>query len=303
MLRNKFFILFISVLLIGACKNKEFKNKYIILNDGWRFKLGDSIKWANVNYNDINWNKFNFANVARNDTFKTYDGYGWYRIKFFIPSILKSNAYTKEYFKISLGAIDDCDQVYLNGNMIGENTITVSRNYKPDNNFEKAPGLWDKNRTYILAAEDTRILWDRKNTLSVRIYDQGGNGGLTTQVPTISMCGLEDYISIDTSRFYKEGPNGFLRREVIIKNTLKTTLNGGLSIAAVNTETKQSVYNSSVQVSVSSMGSEIIQIKLPVSTDPTIVIFKLKDNASNYVVNKTETIPYVLADIKYKNAN
>ncbi len=301
--RNNSIILWLAVLLISSCSSKDLDTHYYLLNNEWKLKLGDSLQWVKSNYNDRKWRKFDLSNLSRNDTFKTYDGYAWYRIKFFIPSSLKKEAYSKDYFKIFLGPIDDCDQVYLNGTIIGENTTTVDSNYKPDSNFKKAPSLWNIDRNYILSAKDKRILWDKDNTLCIRVFDQYGGGGLSSNMPKIGMCGLEDYVFFDSKKFYKEGKDGFLKREITIKSTLKTTLNGNLSITACNKETKQSVYKSSISVNLKPGESTTIPIILPINTDPTEVTFKLKDNTSNFIVNQTEIIPYVLADVKFKNTN
>jgi hypothetical protein len=289
----------VATLLISSCNSQDLDTPYYLLNKGWKLKLGDSLEWAKSNYNDSKWREFDLSNLSRNDTFKRYDGYAWYRVKFFIPSSLKKVAYSPDNFKIFLGPVDDCDQVYLNGAIIGENTIAVDPNYKPDSNFKKAKGLWNADRKYILSVKDKRVLWDKVNTLCIRVYDGWGEGGLVSTVPGFGMCRLQDSVFIDTKNFYKAGKDGFLQREIIIKNTLKSTLKSDFLVTALNQETKRSVYKLSLPVDLNPGESKTIPIILPINTDQTEVTFKLKDKVSDFIVTQTEIIPYVLADIKF----
>lgn len=293
----------IFLLLITSCNSKDLDTPHYLLNKGWKLKIGDSIKWAKPNYDDSKWKEFDLSNLSRNDTFKTYDGYAWYRIKFFIPSFIKKASYSKNYFKIFLGPVDDCDQVYLNGAIIGENTITVDPNYKPDSNFKKAPGLWNTDRKYILSVNDKRILWGKDNTLCIRVYDGWGDGGFTGNVPEIGMCRLQDSVFIDTKKFYKVGKDGFLQREITIKSTLKTILKSEFLITALNKETQKSFYKESLSVNLNPGESKTIPIILPITTDPTEVTFKVKDIVSHFVVIQKEIVPYILADVKFDNTN
>jgi hypothetical protein len=69
-----------------------------------------------------------------------------------------------------------------------------------DTNFIHAPmNYWDKKRPYTLAVNDPRIRWDQENLIAVRVYDQGGQGGLYTGDQAIMMTKLADYLRVDNN--------------------------------------------------------------------------------------------------------
>jgi len=64
------------------------------------------------------------------------------------------------------GKIDDCDETYLNGTLIGK-TGTMPPEYNSE---------WTAFRTYEMP--EHLINWEGENTLAVRVYDGGGPGGI-----------------------------------------------------------------------------------------------------------------------------
>jgi hypothetical protein len=66
-----------------------------------------------------------------------------------------------------LGKIDDVDQTYFNGERIGE-----SGEFPPD--YEASE--FNKVRRYPVEAD--LIRYGQDNVIAVRVYDQGGRGGM-----------------------------------------------------------------------------------------------------------------------------
>jgi len=181
-------VIFICLIIISLSA----KAQSISLGDQWKFKTGDSLQWARPEYNDNNWKTISTGYNWENTGYPDYDGYAWYRIKKVISSTLRSDSYLKDSLKIKLGMIDDADQVYLNGILIGQNA-----GLKSDKFEELMP--WDAERKYVISAENPAIQWDKENVIAVRVYDQGGPGGMYSGKQSISMTDVSDYIKINTA--------------------------------------------------------------------------------------------------------
>ena len=87
---------------------------HIKLNRKWKFHTGDNNAWKSPDYNDAGWKTISVPSSWENEGYNNYDGYAWYRIKFRWP---KNFIYGDLY--LSLGKIDDIDDVYVNGKFIG----------------------------------------------------------------------------------------------------------------------------------------------------------------------------------------
>ena len=93
------------------------------LSGKWKFQTGDNKSWKSPEFNDEEWNTINVPSVWENQGYDDYDGYAWYRLKFRLPQ----NFTTGELY-LSLGKIDDIDDVYLNGEHIG-NVYDLRKNF------------------------------------------------------------------------------------------------------------------------------------------------------------------------------
>ena len=94
-----------------------------------------------------------FENFLR----KEYDGYAWYRLRFDCPS-----GFANGNFYFIAGAIDDFDEVYLNGRQIGKTG-------------KETPKWWESMRVYQIP---DGLLKPNGNLLTVRVFDEKGQGGI-----------------------------------------------------------------------------------------------------------------------------
>ena len=104
-------------------------------------------------FDDASW-----ATVALPQTFEkqfdaNFDGCVWYRRTVELTADQAAAAAT-----LTLGAIDDKDMTYVNGQFIGSNTV------------------WNADRVYTLPAG---VLREGRNTIAVKTFDFGGGGGFT----------------------------------------------------------------------------------------------------------------------------
>lgn len=135
--------------------------KIIDLKGYWKFTIGDDLKWAEPDYDDSKWERITVPASWESEGFHGYNGYAWYRISFDYPSAADDYS-----LHIYLGYIDDVDEVYLNGKLIGK-----SGGFPPD--YYTA---YDAQRSYPIP--DKYLKKGNKNTIAVRVYDSQLSGGI-----------------------------------------------------------------------------------------------------------------------------
>jgi len=154
-------VIFICVLLIPAFN--IIAQRELNLEGKWKFNIGDNMEWAKADFNDKNWDKIRVGNKWEDEGFPGYDGFAWYRVEVPIP-LAKFN--DDDDFYLYLGRIDDADEVYVNGSLIGK-----SGSFSP--HYSTA---WDRLRVYYIPREI--LSKDGANVIAVRVYDYQGEGGI-----------------------------------------------------------------------------------------------------------------------------
>jgi alpha-L-fucosidase 2 len=102
-------------------------------------------------------------------SFRGYDGFAWYRCFVRVPAEWKG-----QELRLELGRIDDSDETFVNGTKVGS-TGRMPPNYR---------GLSNAQRTYAVPAKVVRP--DGYNLIAVRVYDQGGGGGIVGKGQSLS---------------------------------------------------------------------------------------------------------------------
>lgn len=155
--------LIIVIILIGiqATVLGQDSRRLISLRGYWKFSIGDREEWATKEYDDSDWEEIYVPERWEREGFNGYDGFGWYRTKFDGKGLKKDR-----YHLISLGYIDDVDEVFINGVKIG-----FSGGFYP--NYYTA---FNAERIYMIPPEVLNYNGD--NQIAVRVYDQGGEGGI-----------------------------------------------------------------------------------------------------------------------------
>jgi hypothetical protein len=154
----------------------------IDLSGEWQFQIGDQMEFRLLKFDDRNWDKIRVPSRWEEAGYPGYDGYAWYRKRFFLPGDLQNNELI-----LQLGRIDDVDQVYLNGELIGFTGI-----FPPL--FRSA---FDMQREYVLPAK--LLKWNQENVLAVRVFDEKRSGGMTEGVVGIRACASPLQLKVDLS--------------------------------------------------------------------------------------------------------
>lgn len=128
----------------------------------WRFSKGDDLAWKDPAFQDGDWQEVTLPGYWEKHSSYTGDNvYGWYRRTLAIPDDCKGTD-----FDLLLGYIDDVDEVWLNGERLGQ-----TGSFPPD--YQSA---YDKVRRYRVSASAVR--GDGSDLLAVRVYDAAGEGGI-----------------------------------------------------------------------------------------------------------------------------
>jgi len=132
------------------------------IEGNWLVHTGDDAAWASPAYSaDTTWTSVKVPANWESQGFTGYDGFAWYRITFIVSDqLLRSD--TPRY--LVAGFIDDVDQVFLNGALMGQ-----TGKFPPEYTTE-----YSALRKYKIPPESLR----KKNVLAIRVYDDGGPGGI-----------------------------------------------------------------------------------------------------------------------------
>ncbi len=166
MVKNKCLEIILLILIILASSNNLIADDWqriVNLKGWWRFSIGDNPEWASPDYNDNNWEEIYVPSSWEDEGFYGYNGYAWYRTQFEL-----SPDFNEQIIYISLGFIDDVDEVYLNGNLIGS-TGSFPPNYQT---------AYNAFRRYPVPVSYLKI--GKQNHISVRVYDARLSGGIVS---------------------------------------------------------------------------------------------------------------------------
>ncbi len=128
----------------------------------WKFRTGDDPEWKEVKYNDEDWADLIVPGYWENQGYPDYDGFAWYRKTVFVPE-----KYKEERLILVMGKIDDVDEVYINGKLIGSTGNPETKDM--GDNYQKLRG-------YYLSTDDLK--YGDQNLIAVRVYDGFRDGGI-----------------------------------------------------------------------------------------------------------------------------
>ena len=137
-----------------------------------------------------------------NQGFPDLDGYGWYRKAVILPKELKN-----ETLILFIGAIDDADEVYINGEKIGSTGKFPGENYQDYNRR-----FYNRERFYFIPGKILR--WQTENTVAIRVYDSGGDGGI-----------YRGPVGITTRQAYKKFRRLYKNRNMSLSDFIDELLN------------------------------------------------------------------------------
>lgn len=304
------FVLFFSASL--GCDEKKSESDSltdfkISLDDPWAFKTGDNMEWKEPDFNVSGWDSIFPTEYWENQGFEDYDGYAWYRKSFILPAEFKSEPFIRDSFVINIATIDDTDQTFLNGHLIGQNGKTLP----PDSeigDFENRPDTYNMVRSYTLAADDPRIKWGGANVLAVRVHDHYGFGGIN--YPSLStgneevapsldagIKSISDYLELDINMepFRFSGEN-LISKKLTLKNHFTEEFSGVFQVAVNTVKGDSTIYEKDMEVYLAPSGEETTReyvFEANYSVEYLVTYTFIQDEAPD-LVQWQEEVPYIL---------
>ena len=181
--------------------------QFVALPKEAKFSFGDNPVWSAPGFDDSGWEQQQLAKSYTKDS-----SYAWYRIRVNIPAGLKTK--DGRGLKLMLGKIDDADQTWFNGKLIGK-TGSFPPSYETQ---------WEKQRLYIIP--ESEVLWDKENLIAVRIYNLIGGMGMWEGPYRIEPLGWTDEVTF--SRAFTEAPDNGLTLRLSFENKTSKAFNGSV---------------------------------------------------------------------------
>ena len=129
----------------------------------WKVAKGDDAARAIVDCDDSDFITTTVPGGWERDALPDYDGFAWYRMHFAVSPEQRA-AWGDVPLALVIGAIDDADETFLNGQKIG-----ASGQVSPVKQT-----AWDQVRVY----EFSPAFLQDDNVIAVRVDDWGGGGGI-----------------------------------------------------------------------------------------------------------------------------
>ena len=230
------------------------------MSSGWKFSPGDNLLWAKPDFDDSGWTNI-LSNLRwESQGFENHDGFAWYRYEIDLSPELKKAA--KKYgLELVIGKVNDCEQTFLNGHLVGENGKLLPAPFNITENFTREKTSIHEIRKYVLQAGDNRIFWDRKNVIAIRVFDDGNNGGLFGSRQFIRALGLSDIIKIipDASTFQITNGKEFNKSIIVQNNSPEYHYNGILKISVLNSENQQYKFKTAQNITLGPSQNKVVE--------------------------------------------
>jgi len=249
------------------------------------FKTGDDPRWSDQNFVDKDWNTIKTNTYWENQGYDKYDGFAWYRIHFILPSSLKEQAILKDNLEIFLGSIDDVDITYLNGIEIGR----TGRMPEDAEGYKSGGRL--KERRYIIKADLPALHWDKENVISIRVYDNGGNGGMYLENEGIRFWDPVNYINMEAySTSFVIGEKT-VSKNISFQNQYSQSLKGTLTTTVKADDKIIKSFQQNIELK---HGENIVSIQDLPRIDAATVQFVFTEDLQKAILQSVQEIPYIL---------
>ena len=274
---------FLSVLMfVGAFSFPSFSQDIFVENG--KFHVGDDAAWAGVNVDESAWRNISNATPWTSQGVKCENGFGWYRYHVTIPKSLLEKSDLKETVDFNMGKIDDADEVYLNGKLIGK----TGRFPSDPKGYQSQ---WSAPRLYSVKVNSGLIKWDADNVLAVRVYNGGDPGGMFAGPACVRVPNTIDNLSISCKESVDK--NGSVICVSTLISKMDATKSGTFTVQVQDPETEKVLTEKTVKASVNSKKNNTIS--LPYDNHQMVRIIATFTEGKTGLSTTTKYIPkYIL---------
>ena len=214
-----------------------------------KYTAGNAPEWASPTFDDSSWQEVGLPCRWGNILNAEGRGYCWFRIHLTIPASLRRQAvYGRQELLFRLGCVDDCDETYLNGKLIGKEGRMPS-----DGEYASA---YSVERVYPVAFSDPAIRWDGDNVIAVKVYDDGGIGGFRSGEVSVSVHQLPDFVDFAEETVRKA--DGSYACAVSLESGIRTS--GVFRVRAFDPVTGETLGGARSRVKASAGKSPILEV-------------------------------------------
>jgi alpha-galactosidase len=307
--KNRFVLLFMLIGILLGCghtKNSDNSTVQINLESRWAFKTGDSLEWKDPDITTAGWDSIVPTKYWESQGYEDYDGYAWYRKTFHLPKSLIEKAFMQDSLVINIATIDDADQVFLNGHLIGQNGTTAP----PDSEigeFEHYPDAFKLVSRYTLPVDDPRIKWGATNVLALRVYDRNGPGGINVVQLSmdrdyigprlyVGMKSISEYIYLDSKKEPFLFPHeDSISRKLTLTNHFSETLTGDFKVEIKRVKSNDVVYEEGTSIELLPLKEEIHEYIFKGDySEEYVANYTFQSDEANEVLKWSEEVPYIL---------
>lgn len=268
----------------------------VVLEGPWRFSPVDDPSFAGEQLDMSSWAKIDPGKSWERQGFDTLDGHVWYRIRFFLPRRLRESSNINEGLRLELGPVDDIDQTFLNGALVGLNGTTVPPSAAADRgSLARIGSKWNTPRTYDLPFDDPRLRWDGDNILAIRVYDGGGPGGLWSGTPRLRPLTVQDLATIlyDVGSF--QTVRDSLEKVITLASRARhLSLTGTLDVRTVNGADGTELHRLQYPIALSPGNDIRVTYRLIRPTRSTEVEYSLVFDGHTGSIVARDGVPYIL---------
>jgi hypothetical protein len=266
--------------------------QHISIKKGWKMTVGDNMEWAAPKFDDSGWQAADLNKPWEQQGHDSYDGFGWYRTHLVIPSSLKEKAYLKDSLVLVLASVDDNDEVFLNGKLIGEyggHKGTIKQGHYG-------------HREYKIAANNPAVLWDKDNVLAIRVYDTGGDGGIYGSDFNIHMADIMEGVEFNRSSDFSYGDKNKMGKSIVLDTKNVYNYAGTLSVKVTDPETGAVVATTKTDAAHFTKGQPFSWWFTFTTTKKQSynITYVFKDKKTGTEITETETTPYILTPMEAK---
>lgn len=295
---SKIILFLVSLLLLvsfNGCTDNSESHEIMELKTGWKFNAGDNLDYAKAGFDDSDWKNIDVGERWENQGYEKLDGFAWYRIKVVIPSSLKDNSVLKDSLIFNFGKINDFDQFFFNGELIGENSQNVIHGTKVTDSYKNLDySAWNVDRRYSISSDDILIKWDKENVIAIRVFDLGASGGLYSGKVNITTPRLNDYLVININKNDFEDNGKQFNKSISISNSSAVyTIEGELDIKVENNINNNEIYKDESTFNLAPAEKKDVVFKFDKPEESTTIEYEFEfDDDSEIEVS--EGVPYIL---------
>jgi hypothetical protein len=262
----------------------------------WRFSPVDHPDHAGADLSDASWPLIRTGSSWERQGFDKLDGHVWYRTRVVIPTTLRDGATIKEAIRLELGMVDDIDQTFLNGALIGVNGSDMPPGTPADTGSLSPYGSkWNTARSYTIRIDDPRIRWNAENVLAVRVYDGGGPGGLWSGQPHFRAMTLADVLLIGhADEPFREIDGALQKTFNILNRSSSVRMHGSLVIRVVDGIDGAELSRTTRPIVLEPATSLPVTTQLAQPERSTLLVYQASVEGYGETVRSQDEVPYVM---------